>query len=36
MLSPQYFVAAALAPEGNLGKARFMLRMTGPQLSAEL
>lgn len=36
MLSPQYFVATALAPEGNIGKARFMLRMSGPALSAEL
>jgi predicted regulator of Ras-like GTPase activity (Roadblock/LC7/MglB family) len=36
MLSPQYFVATALVPEGNIGKARFLLRMTGPQLTAEL
>jgi len=36
MLSPQYFVATALSPEGNLGKARFLLRMNGPAMSAEL
>lgn len=36
MLSPQYFVATALSPEGNLGKARFLMRMSGPALSAEL
>lgn len=36
MLSPQYFVATALSPEGNLGKARFLLRMNGPSMSAEL
>jgi predicted regulator of Ras-like GTPase activity (Roadblock/LC7/MglB family) len=36
MLSPQYFVATALSPEGNIGKARFMMRMSGPAMSAEL
>lgn len=36
MLSPQYFVATALSPDGNLGKARFLLRMNSPQLTAEL
>jgi predicted regulator of Ras-like GTPase activity (Roadblock/LC7/MglB family) len=36
MLSPQYFVATALTTEGNVGKARFLMRMQGPALSAEL
>jgi predicted regulator of Ras-like GTPase activity (Roadblock/LC7/MglB family) len=36
MLSPQYFVATALTPEGNVGKARFLLRMSSPQLTAQL
>jgi predicted regulator of Ras-like GTPase activity (Roadblock/LC7/MglB family) len=36
MLSPQYFVATALTPEGNVGKARFLLRITSPQLTAQL
>ncbi len=36
MLSPQYFVAIALAPEGNFGKCRYMVRMAGPVLSAQL
>ena len=25
MISPQYFVAVAMAPEGNFGKCRFMV-----------
>jgi len=36
MLNPQYFVATALSPEANLGKARYLLRLTGPSLTAEL
>jgi predicted regulator of Ras-like GTPase activity (Roadblock/LC7/MglB family) len=36
MLSPQYFVAIVMAPEGNFGKARFLARMAGPQLTAQL
>ena len=36
MLSPQYFVAIVMSPEGNFGKARFLARMAGPQLSAQL
>ena len=27
MISPQYFVAIALAPEGNFGKARYLARL---------
>jgi predicted regulator of Ras-like GTPase activity (Roadblock/LC7/MglB family) len=36
MLSPQYFVAIAMAPEGNFGKCRYLVRMTTPQLAAQL
>ena len=36
MLSPQYFVAIAIAPEGNLGKARFLARLATPTLVAQL
>ena len=36
MISPQYFVAIAMAPEGNFGKARFLARMAQPALVAQL
>ena len=36
MISPQYFVAVALSPEGNFGKARFLARMAQPSLQAAL
>jgi len=36
MISPQYFVAIAMAPEGNFGKARYLVRMAMPALSAAL
>ena len=36
MISPQYFVAVALSPEGNFGKARFLTRMATPSLVAQL
>ena len=36
MISPQYFVAVAVAPEGNFGKARFLARMAQPALNAAL
>ena len=36
MVSPQYFVAIALAPEGNFGKARYLARMAQPALVAAL
>ncbi|HEU0037571.1 MAG TPA: hypothetical protein VFQ53_43470 [Kofleriaceae bacterium] len=36
MISPQYFVALALAPEGNFGKCRYMMRMATPALVAQL
>ena len=36
MLSPQYFVAVAMAPEGNFGKCRYLMRMATPALVAQL
>jgi predicted regulator of Ras-like GTPase activity (Roadblock/LC7/MglB family) len=36
MISPQYFVAVVLSPEGNFGKARFLARMAQPTLQAAL
>ena len=36
MVSPQYFVAIAMSPEGNFGKARFLARMATPALVAQL
>src|ERR1051325_9135748 len=36
MISPQYFVAIAMAPEGNFGKARYLVRLATPALVAQL
>jgi predicted regulator of Ras-like GTPase activity (Roadblock/LC7/MglB family) len=36
MLTPQYFVAIAMAPEGNFGKARYLARIAQPALVAQL
>jgi predicted regulator of Ras-like GTPase activity (Roadblock/LC7/MglB family) len=36
MISPQYFIAIAMAPEGNFGKARFLARLAQPTLVAQL
>lgn len=36
MVSPQYFVAVAMAPEGNFGKARYLARLASPALNAQL
>lgn len=36
MLSPQYFMAVAMAPEGNFGKARYLARVATPALAANL
>jgi predicted regulator of Ras-like GTPase activity (Roadblock/LC7/MglB family) len=35
-VSPEYFMVVALKPGGNLGKARFLLRVTAPKLGSEL
>ena len=32
LVTPQYFVAVALGPEGNFGKARFLLRLASSKL----
>ena len=36
MISAQYFVAIAMAPEGNFGKCRYLVRMATPALVAQL
>jgi predicted regulator of Ras-like GTPase activity (Roadblock/LC7/MglB family) len=36
LVSPEYFMVVALKPDGNFGKARYMLRVTSPKLGAEL
>ncbi len=36
MVSPEYFMVVALRPEGNFGKARYLLRVLAPKLRDEL
>jgi len=36
IINAEYFVALALAPDGNLGKARYLLRMIAPEFAREL
>ena len=36
LVSPDYFMVVALRPEGNYGKARYLLRITAPKVRAEL
>lgn len=36
LVTPEYFMVVALRPDGNFGKARYMLRVTTPKLRAEL
>jgi predicted regulator of Ras-like GTPase activity (Roadblock/LC7/MglB family) len=36
VVSPEYFMVVALTPDGNVGKARYLLRITAPKLRAEL
>ncbi len=36
LISPEYYMVVALSPGGNLGKARYLLRVTAPKLRAEL
>ncbi|WP_242395091.1 roadblock/LC7 domain-containing protein [Anaeromyxobacter oryzisoli] len=36
LVTPEYFMALALTPEGNFGKARYLLRVTAPKLRSEL
>ena len=36
IVTPEYFMVVALTPGGNIGKARYLLRVTAPKLKAEL
>jgi len=36
MITPEYFLGVALRPDGNFGKARFLMRVVAPKLLAEL
>lgn len=36
VLNDNYFIAVTLSPEGNLGKARYLLRIAAPDLKREL
>jgi predicted regulator of Ras-like GTPase activity (Roadblock/LC7/MglB family) len=36
VLNQEYFLALALAPGGNFGKGRYLLRIAAPKLQAEL
>ena len=36
VVSVEYFVALAIGPDGNLGKGRYLMRLTAPKLQAEL
>lgn len=36
LVTPEYFMVVALAPDGNFGKARYLLRVTAPKLRSEL
>lgn len=36
LISPEYYMVVALSPGGNLGKARYLLRVTAPKLRSEL
>lgn len=35
-LTDEYFAAVTLGPEGNFGKARFLLRITAPKILQDL
>jgi len=36
LLTDEYFVACAVKPEANFGKARYLMRLLAPQIQAEL
>ena len=36
VVTPDYFVLLALSPDGNVGRARYELRVAGPKLAAQL
>ena len=35
-INPDYFMCLILAPDGNFGKARFLMRISIPKIKAEL
>ena len=36
VLNDEYFIAYAVRPDANSGKARYLMRLTAPQIRAEL
>ncbi len=36
LINEEFYIAAALTPEGNYGKGRYMLRVTAPRVAEEL
>jgi predicted regulator of Ras-like GTPase activity (Roadblock/LC7/MglB family) len=36
LLNDEYFIACAVKPEANFGKARYLMRLLAPQIRAEL
>jgi predicted regulator of Ras-like GTPase activity (Roadblock/LC7/MglB family) len=36
LLTPEYFLVLAMRADGNFGKGRYVLRVTAPQVKAEL
>lgn len=36
LLNEEYFVALAVRPDGNFGKARYLMRLLAPQIKSEL
>jgi len=36
LLTPEYFLACAILSTGNLGKARYLMRLSAPALRADL
>ena len=36
LVTPEYFLACAILPAANLGKARYLMRVTAPALRADL
>ena len=36
LLTPEYFLACAILPTGNLGRARYLMRLSAPTLRADL
>jgi len=36
IVTDRYFLVLGVSPEGNLGKARYLLRLLSPQILAQL